>query len=121
MDLHPICSGRPLLLNLVIPFAIAGILAWCLQSPPEIIRTDSGSNSDEGPLMVAASELFILETTQLAASGRGVRVPGAGAALAWADPRISSSPPLEKTLSFDHSTNLDSASLRAPGKIELRL
>lgn len=121
MDLHAIRSGRPILLNLVIAFAVAGILVWCLQTPPAIARTDFNSSSEESPLMLGASEFFSLETTQLGASGRGVRAPGAGAAFAWADSRVCASPSLGQALRFHHFCNLDSASLRAPAKIELRL
>ncbi len=121
MDLHAIRSGRPILLNLVIAFAVAGILVWCLQTPSAIARIDFTSRSGESPLMLAASELFSLETTQLGASGRGVRVPGAGAAFAWADSRVCAALPSGQALPFHHSRHVDSASLRAPGKIELRL
>lgn len=121
MDLHAIRSGRPILLNLVIALAIAGILVWCLQTPSAFARTDSNSRSDESPLTVAASELFSLETTQLGASGRGVRAPGAGAAFAWADSRVGATLPLGQAPPFHHSCDIDSASFRAPGKIELRL
>lgn len=121
MDLHAIRSGRPQLLNLALALAIAGVLVWCLQGPVDFAQSDSSTGSNESPLTVAASELFSLEANQLGASGRGVRVPGSGAAFAWAHPRISAWPPSERTITCDRSSIHDSSPARGAGKVELRL
>lgn len=121
MDLHVLRTGRPRLSNLVIALAIAGVVAWSLQGPSVNTATDTGSGSNGTPLMVAASEFFNLETTQASAHGRGVRVPGAGAALAWADPRICASLRAGQSLHLPHSGSRETVPERAPGEVELRL